>query len=71
MTKLTQEVESSTKDLAVEDLASMEDLVKNYLEYQGRYKRPQTLQEDQKLIQDIISFLRSVIHAWQRLREKT
>ena len=54
MTKLTQEFESSTEDLTIEDLASMEDLVQNYLEYQGRYKRPQTLQEDQKLIQDII-----------------
>lgn len=54
MAKLTQEFESSTKDLAVEDLACMEDLVKNYLEYQEHYKRSQTLQEDQKLIQDII-----------------
>lgn len=54
MTKLTQQFESSTEDLTIEDLASMEDLVQNYLEYQGHYKRPQTLQEDQKLIQGII-----------------
>ncbi|MBL8675946.1 MAG: tyrosine-type recombinase/integrase [Alphaproteobacteria bacterium] len=54
MTKLTQQFESSADDLTIEGLAFMEDLVKNYLEYQGRYKRPQTLQEDRKLIQDII-----------------
>lgn len=54
MAKLTQEFENSVDDLTIEDLASLEDLVKNYLEYQGHYKRPQTLQEDQKLIQDII-----------------
>ncbi|OJW49642.1 MAG: hypothetical protein BGO67_03810 [Alphaproteobacteria bacterium 41-28] len=55
MPKLTQQFfESSAEDTTIEDLASMEDLVKNYIEYQRCYKRPQTLQEDQKLIQDII-----------------
>lgn len=55
MPKLTQQfLESPTEGITIEDLASMEDLVKNYLEHQSRYKRPQTLQEDQKLIEDII-----------------
>jgi integrase len=55
MAKLTHQfLESSTENLSLEDFASIEDLAKNYLEYQGCSKSPQTLQEDQKLIGNII-----------------
>lgn len=55
MPKSTQQCFDSSKEvMTIEALTSMEDLAKNYLEHQRYYKRPQSLQEDQKLIEDII-----------------
>jgi integrase len=44
----------ATQKKQVSTLATMEDLAHNYLERHGYKKRPKSLQEDQKLLQNII-----------------
>ena len=56
MTKQTKQfIENSKKcQSKTQYFASLENFVRKYLEHQVCYKRPETLQEDQKLLQNII-----------------
>ena len=44
----------ATQKKQVSTIVTMEDLAKNYIERHGYKKRPKSLQEDQKLLQNII-----------------
>ncbi|MDP3445222.1 MAG: hypothetical protein Q8T08_20370, partial [Ignavibacteria bacterium] len=56
MTKLTKQFLGNSKKCQNETqyYISLKNFAKKYLEHQACYKRPKTLQEDQKLLQDII-----------------
>ena len=56
MTKPTKQFFENSKRYhsKSQHFASLENFVRKYLEHQVCYKRPETLQEDQKLLQDII-----------------
>ena len=56
MTKPTKQFFENSKKCQSKPqyFASLENFVRKYLEHQVCYKRPETLQEDQKLLQDII-----------------